>query len=272
MAACTPIQVAFFARMVPLMQPMATRLSIDVDYLLALCAFEDAWGHDAHNEVLHNLFGLTQAGGRNLGFASDQACCDYWEAHYGALVTMKDQKMRSYIVVACALLTPFLPVKAGAEQGAPVERAGVVRVPGPYINVQYGFRFSAPSGLAIYRDAAPAPNHGASVKLGKARRIEVSAAFDAPEYGSTAALMSARISGVCIAKCYRRTTMLGGRAAEESSFVVAKKYHTLIVRHEGQIDDGINYTVELTSTLSFKQRDRARLDQLLSSFQFAPRQ
>ena len=86
MAACTPIQVAFFARMVPLMQPMATRLSIDVDYLLALCAFEDAWGHDAHNEVLHNLFGLTQAGGRNLGFASDQACCDYWEAHYGALV------------------------------------------------------------------------------------------------------------------------------------------------------------------------------------------
>lgn len=86
MTACTPIQAAFFTRMTPLMQPMASRLSIDVDFLLALCAYEDAWGHDAHNDRLHNLFGLTQAGGRNLPFASDQACCDYWEAHYGALV------------------------------------------------------------------------------------------------------------------------------------------------------------------------------------------
>ena len=86
MTACTPIQSAFFARMTPLMQPMAARLNIDVDYLLALCAFEDAWGHDAHNDALHNLFGITRAGGRNLAFASDQACCDFWEAHYGALV------------------------------------------------------------------------------------------------------------------------------------------------------------------------------------------
>ena len=86
MAACTPKQAAFFTRMVPLMQPMATRLNLDIDYLLALCAFEDAWGGDPHNDVLHNLFGLTQAGGRNLAFATDQACCDYWEAHYGAQV------------------------------------------------------------------------------------------------------------------------------------------------------------------------------------------
>ncbi len=42
MAACAPIQAAFFARMTPLMQPMASRLSIDVDFLLALCAYEDA--------------------------------------------------------------------------------------------------------------------------------------------------------------------------------------------------------------------------------------
>ena len=31
LAACTPIQVVFFARMTPLMQPMASRLFIDVD-------------------------------------------------------------------------------------------------------------------------------------------------------------------------------------------------------------------------------------------------
>ena len=86
MAACTPIQAAFFARMTPLMAPMALRLKIDVDFLLALCAFEDAWGHDAHNDRLHNLFGVTRAGGNNLAFASDQACCDFWEAHYGPAV------------------------------------------------------------------------------------------------------------------------------------------------------------------------------------------
>ena len=86
MAACTPVQAAFFVRMTPLLQPMGTRLSIDVDFLLTLCAYEDAGGHDAHNDVLHNLFGITQAGGHNLGFASDQACCDFWEAHYGAVV------------------------------------------------------------------------------------------------------------------------------------------------------------------------------------------
>ena len=61
MAGCTPGQSAFFARMTPLMQPMAIRLAIDIDYRLALCAIEDAWGHDAHNDVLHHLFGVTQA-------------------------------------------------------------------------------------------------------------------------------------------------------------------------------------------------------------------
>ena len=86
MTVCTPIQAAFFARMTPLMSPMAARLGIDVDFLFALCAFEDAWGHDAHNDALHNLCGITQAGGRNLSFVSDQACCDYWESHYGAIV------------------------------------------------------------------------------------------------------------------------------------------------------------------------------------------
>ena len=86
MAGCTPIQNAFFKRMSPLVEPMAQRMKIDADYLLALAAFEDAWGHDAHNDRLHNLFGLTAAGHNNLAFPSDQACCDFWEANYGAVV------------------------------------------------------------------------------------------------------------------------------------------------------------------------------------------
>jgi len=42
--------------------------------LLTLVAFEDAWGQDEHNKKLHNLFGITQAGGNNLSFESDDKC------------------------------------------------------------------------------------------------------------------------------------------------------------------------------------------------------
>lgn len=86
MTECSPVHVAFFRRLVPLVRPMATRLEIDEDYLLALCAFEDAWASDAHNDRLHNLFGITKAGGRDLAFPSDDACCAFWEAHYGSVV------------------------------------------------------------------------------------------------------------------------------------------------------------------------------------------
>ncbi len=86
MATCNPGKQDFFDTMIPLVRPMATRLTVDEDFLLAIVAFEDSWGQDAHNKKLHNIFGLTKAGGNNLAFSSYQACVDYWERNYGAKV------------------------------------------------------------------------------------------------------------------------------------------------------------------------------------------
>jgi len=86
MSGCPPAQQNFFATVLPLIRPMAQRLGTNEDLILALSAFEDSWGQDAHNKKLHNIFGITQAGGNNLSFTSYQACCDYWERHYGNAV------------------------------------------------------------------------------------------------------------------------------------------------------------------------------------------
>jgi hypothetical protein len=86
MSACPPAQKNFFATFVPLIRPMAKRLGTNEDLILALSAFEDSWGQDAHNQKLHNIFGITQAGGNNLSFLSYQSCCDYWERHFGNAV------------------------------------------------------------------------------------------------------------------------------------------------------------------------------------------
>lgn len=85
MLGCPAKQSAFFGRMVRLIRPMAKRLAVDENYLLALCANEHGW-EDAHNDRLHNLFGVTKAGGNNLAFSSDQEACDWWEIHYGGIV------------------------------------------------------------------------------------------------------------------------------------------------------------------------------------------
>lgn len=84
--ACHADQKNFFESIAPLIAPLAQRLQLQEDLLLALVAFEDSWGQDEHNKRLHNLFGITQAGGNNLAFETYQACIDYWELHFGPQV------------------------------------------------------------------------------------------------------------------------------------------------------------------------------------------
>ena len=76
----------FFESIIPLVRPLAIRLNIDEDLLLALVAFEDAWGQDEHNKKLHNIFGVTNAGGNNLAFTSYEECVAFWERSYGGRV------------------------------------------------------------------------------------------------------------------------------------------------------------------------------------------
>lgn len=81
--ACNADKKDFFDTITPLVLPMTTRLNVDVNFLLALVAFEDSWGQDVHNKALHNIFGITHAGGNNMAFTSYEACVAFWERTYG---------------------------------------------------------------------------------------------------------------------------------------------------------------------------------------------
>ena len=169
-----------------------------------------------------------------------------------------------------AVIVALAPTVVSARASTPSEE-GTVTVPGPYINTQYGFRFSAPPGSQVRRLAAPAPNHGATVDLGRRRCIEVSAAFDAPGYGSTEALLSARLAEAAVRHLKRGPARLGGRPAEQAIFVDGDATHVLIVRQDGPADSAINYTAELTSTGRELRADRARFMHVLASFHFIAR-
>ena len=83
---CHDRRRAFFDEITPLISPLPKRLDVDEDFLLALVAFEDAWGQDVHNKKLHNLFGVTQAGGNNIAFSTYEDCVAFWERTYGPKV------------------------------------------------------------------------------------------------------------------------------------------------------------------------------------------
>jgi hypothetical protein len=83
---CDANRKDFFDSILPLVRPLAIRLDTDENYLLALVAFEDSWGQDVHNKKLHNIFGITKAGGNNLAFTSYEACVAFWERNYGPKV------------------------------------------------------------------------------------------------------------------------------------------------------------------------------------------
>jgi hypothetical protein len=82
--ACLPKMPSFFANL-KIYQDMAKTLETDADFLMALSSMESGW-LDAHNQGLHNLFGVTKAGGNNLSFASYQKAADFWIEHFGSYV------------------------------------------------------------------------------------------------------------------------------------------------------------------------------------------
>lgn len=90
--ACMDKMKPFFENM-PLFRKMATQLEIDVDFIVALSSMESGW-LDPHNQGLHNLFGVTKAGGNNLSFETYEKGADFWIDHFGGYVkasrTMED--------------------------------------------------------------------------------------------------------------------------------------------------------------------------------------
>nr|WP_294551644.1 glucosaminidase domain-containing protein [uncultured Rhodopila sp.] len=74
----------FFANLA-LYQDMAKTLETDADFLMSLSSMESGW-LNAHNQGLHNLFGVTAAGGNNLSFTTYQKAADFWVEHFGDYV------------------------------------------------------------------------------------------------------------------------------------------------------------------------------------------
>ncbi len=66
----------------PLFEQLAEELDTDVDFLLAHAALESGW-LDTHNTELHNLFGVTRAGGKNLEYPSFEAAIQHWVKLFG---------------------------------------------------------------------------------------------------------------------------------------------------------------------------------------------
>ena len=183
------------------------------------------------------------------------------------MTTSRSRRSWASACVAMVVLSSGATLSARAAQTP----AASIRVHGVYTNTQYGFRFEVLPGLAVFRLLAPAPNHGASIELGPARRIEISAAFDAPEFGSTEALLTARLPRSGGGSLHHSAATLGGRAAETSSYKDGNAFHLLVVRHEGGVDDGVNYTAELTTNAASQAQDRAMFDRLLATFRFVAR-
>ena len=63
--------------MIPIANQLASDLGTDANYILALSAYESGW-LGTHAQGLHNLFGLTNAGGPDINFPSYQASANYW--------------------------------------------------------------------------------------------------------------------------------------------------------------------------------------------------
>jgi hypothetical protein len=81
---CLPKMNPFFANLA-VYQNMAKTLNTNADFLMALSSMESGW-LDPHNQGLHNLFGVTEAGGNNLSFPTYQAAADYWVKVFGKYV------------------------------------------------------------------------------------------------------------------------------------------------------------------------------------------
>lgn len=66
-----------FFQQLPGLVGVAKQLNVPADFIVGLASYESGWLDD-HNAALNNLWGLTKAGGNNLGFSSFQAGDSYF--------------------------------------------------------------------------------------------------------------------------------------------------------------------------------------------------
>ncbi len=184
--------------------------------------------------------------------------------------------MTRFVIVGAMLA--FAAAFSGARaQGASAWMAEqtdrLVKVEGQYSNRQYGFRLSIPAGVSAWRTAPPNPDHGVMLILGEHRTIDVSAAYDAALYGSTAALMERRVRDAGGGPVKRFTVQLGGAPAEEA-VVGGAAPETIVAQWRAVTpENAINYSVVLVTTPAERKADGAVLVALLAGYHhMAPEQ
>jgi RHS repeat-associated protein len=64
---------------------VASPLNVPEDFIVGLASYESGW-LDVHNQGLHNLWGLTQAGGNNINFSSYAAGNAYFVSRIGPFI------------------------------------------------------------------------------------------------------------------------------------------------------------------------------------------
>lgn len=80
------VNAAYFEKLASPLNSIARELKLnDATYIFALSSHESGWLNE-ENTWLNNPFGLTKAGGDNLGFLTLAQSFDYWKCKYGNYV------------------------------------------------------------------------------------------------------------------------------------------------------------------------------------------
>ena len=101
-AKCPPQKKAFFDALGGIFKAMGKAADTDPDFIAALSAYESGW-LGQHAQGLHNPFGLTKAGGKNLSLRSYGAAASYWLYHAG-----RDRKGYARVVSGAKTIEAFL--------------------------------------------------------------------------------------------------------------------------------------------------------------------
>jgi hypothetical protein len=134
-----------------------------------------------------------------------------------------------------------------------------------YRNVQYGFSVPILSGIEVYGNEPPNPNHGVVYLLGYERTISVSAIYDAAEYGSTKSQLDHWLETEHPDTITRSPTILAGKPAEQAILRKGNTVNKVVVRRRNE-DGGILYELTLTTTQADQTRDIALFDRILAGF------
>lgn len=134
-----------------------------------------------------------------------------------------------------------------------------------YRNEQYGFGVPMLSGVEVYGNEPPNPNHGVVYLLGYKRTISVSAVYDAAEYGSTKSQLDHWLETEHPDTITRSPTVLSGKPAEQAILRTGNTVNKVVVRRRNE-GNGILYELTLTTTPTDQTKDNALFDLVLAGF------